>query len=635
MPSRPQRVRTGKFDAPREFGRRTACVSDSVHWPPSSRWPPISTDPADARGRRKRHHGARAYNPPYAAIVVDANSGQRAARRQCRRLRHPASLTKIMTLYLLFEQIEAGKLRLDSRLEVSEHASQQAPSKLGLRPGPDPLGRGRDPRAGHQVGERCGGRGRGSDRRRRRDLRPHDDAQGARARHEPHGLRQCVRPARRGPAHHRARSGDARPRHPGPLPALLPLFRDAELRLSRPRDAQSQQAARPRARASTASRPATPAPRASTSCPRCGAAIATSSRWCSAAPPAARATRACACLIEQHIASASTQRTVAKIAESDGGRGGAAKAATAGHRSRRCRRASRAPTRCRRSPSRSRRREAHEPAAAPAASQTAAPLAAPALSRQPKPGSGEPINPVKVKTITVKAGNVQTAMLVPLIAPRRRRRVAPPHFAKNAQSRCSRRRRRAPVRACSACCRSKRCRPPSLAAVYDRRRRRPPCRSRPRRPRRAAASARPLDHPGRRVPEGNRSAGAPARGADRWRKTLSPRPSRSPRGSSRAARSSTAPASPASTRTAPKPPASTSSATTSPAWRSRTSEFAANSGAASASGPGPGAFCCDLRPNTPLSERSSALAKPQSVSATVRAKNKAVRAASVSEYRSR
>src|SRR6202011_2788128 len=50
-------------------------------------------------------------------------------------LRHPASLTKIMTLYLLFEQLEAGKLRLDSRMEISEHAAQQAPSKLGLAPG--------------------------------------------------------------------------------------------------------------------------------------------------------------------------------------------------------------------------------------------------------------------------------------------------------------------------------------------------------------------------------------------------------------------------------------------------------------------------------------------------------------------
>jgi D-alanyl-D-alanine carboxypeptidase len=69
---------------------------------------------------------------------------------------------------------------------------------------------------------------------------------------------------------------------------------------------------------------------------------------------------------------------------------------------------------------------------APAESQTAAVLAATALSHQPKPGSGEPINPVRVKTITVKAGNVQTAMLVPLTAPAPQASVAPPHFAKNA-----------------------------------------------------------------------------------------------------------------------------------------------------------------------------------------------------------
>jgi len=54
-----------------------------------------------------------------------------------------------------------------------------------------------------------------------------------------------------------------------------------------------------------------------------------------------------------------------------------------------------------------------------------------AASLSPKPGSAEPINPVKVKTITVKAGNVQTAMLVP-ISPAPTAMVAPPHFAKSA-----------------------------------------------------------------------------------------------------------------------------------------------------------------------------------------------------------
>src|SRR3954451_22564913 len=62
--------------------------------------------------------------------------------------------------------------------------------------------------------------------------------------------------------------------------------------------------------------------------------------------------------------------------------------------------------------------------------QSPPPVAA-ALTHHPKPGSAEPINPVKVKTITVKAGNVQTAMLVP-ISPAPTAMVAPPHFAKSA-----------------------------------------------------------------------------------------------------------------------------------------------------------------------------------------------------------
>jgi D-alanyl-D-alanine carboxypeptidase len=49
--------------------------------------------------------------------------------------RHPASLTKVMTLYLLFDRLEAGRIRLDSPLKVSEHAAGQAPTKLALKPG--------------------------------------------------------------------------------------------------------------------------------------------------------------------------------------------------------------------------------------------------------------------------------------------------------------------------------------------------------------------------------------------------------------------------------------------------------------------------------------------------------------------
>jgi D-alanyl-D-alanine carboxypeptidase len=72
---------------------------------------------------------------PYADIVVDANSGNVLHSTNPDAQRHPASLTKIMTLYLLFEQLEAGKLKLDSQLKVSGEAAGQMPTKLGLKPG--------------------------------------------------------------------------------------------------------------------------------------------------------------------------------------------------------------------------------------------------------------------------------------------------------------------------------------------------------------------------------------------------------------------------------------------------------------------------------------------------------------------
>jgi D-alanyl-D-alanine carboxypeptidase len=99
----------------------------------------VTTDPADARRRHKRSHAkaaaASSYNPPYAAIVVDAKNGAVLHAAAPDAPRHPASLTKIMTLYLLFERLESGKISLDTAMEVSQEASIQAPTKLGLRPG--------------------------------------------------------------------------------------------------------------------------------------------------------------------------------------------------------------------------------------------------------------------------------------------------------------------------------------------------------------------------------------------------------------------------------------------------------------------------------------------------------------------
>ncbi|WP_248310403.1 serine hydrolase [Bosea sp. 117] len=71
----------------------------------------------------------------YAEIVVDANTGKVLQEVNADALRHPASLTKVMTLYILFEQLETRKLRLDSELTVSAYAASQQPSKLGVKPG--------------------------------------------------------------------------------------------------------------------------------------------------------------------------------------------------------------------------------------------------------------------------------------------------------------------------------------------------------------------------------------------------------------------------------------------------------------------------------------------------------------------
>ncbi|MEO0383956.1 MAG: D-alanyl-D-alanine carboxypeptidase [Pseudomonadota bacterium] len=74
-------------------------------------------------------------NPRYAALVVDARNGEVLFSRHANAPRFPASLTKVMTLYILFEELEAGRLSLDTRMNVSAHAQAQPPSELGLRSG--------------------------------------------------------------------------------------------------------------------------------------------------------------------------------------------------------------------------------------------------------------------------------------------------------------------------------------------------------------------------------------------------------------------------------------------------------------------------------------------------------------------
>ena len=71
----------------------------------------------------------------YSHIVVDANTGRILDADNADALRHPASVTKVMTLYLLFEQLESGRMRLNTPLRVSAYAAAQQPSKLGVKAG--------------------------------------------------------------------------------------------------------------------------------------------------------------------------------------------------------------------------------------------------------------------------------------------------------------------------------------------------------------------------------------------------------------------------------------------------------------------------------------------------------------------
>lgn len=71
----------------------------------------------------------------YAAIVIDADSGRVVHEVEATQRWYPASLTKVMTIYMALQALDNGRLRLGDKLTVSQHAAKQPPSKLGLRSG--------------------------------------------------------------------------------------------------------------------------------------------------------------------------------------------------------------------------------------------------------------------------------------------------------------------------------------------------------------------------------------------------------------------------------------------------------------------------------------------------------------------
>ena len=71
----------------------------------------------------------------YSALVVDPETDRVLYERYADELRHPASVTKIMTLYLVFEALDRGELTLNTPLKVSRNAVLKPPSRLGMTPG--------------------------------------------------------------------------------------------------------------------------------------------------------------------------------------------------------------------------------------------------------------------------------------------------------------------------------------------------------------------------------------------------------------------------------------------------------------------------------------------------------------------
>ena len=75
------------------------------------------------------------WSAPYAAMVMDARSGKVLHAENADTRLHPASLTKMMTLYVVFEAVENGEISLDTKVRISKKAAAEPPSKLGLRSG--------------------------------------------------------------------------------------------------------------------------------------------------------------------------------------------------------------------------------------------------------------------------------------------------------------------------------------------------------------------------------------------------------------------------------------------------------------------------------------------------------------------
>ena len=92
----------------------------------------LSAEILPANAARTSGNSGGSENPRYASIVIEAKTGKILAQENADDIRHPASLTKVMTLLILFDQMAAGKVKLSDRIRFSKHAASRSPTKLGI-----------------------------------------------------------------------------------------------------------------------------------------------------------------------------------------------------------------------------------------------------------------------------------------------------------------------------------------------------------------------------------------------------------------------------------------------------------------------------------------------------------------------
>ena len=159
------------------------------------------------RSCRKRHRA----NSKYASIVIDANTGKTVYSRHADAHRFPASLTKIMTLYIVFEELNAGRLKKSSLFKVSKRASPASrrpnsgcvPGSASVSTMPSrPWLRSRLMMSPLSL--------RRTSPAPRAQVRQADDQDCAAPRHEADHIQECIGPAESQAAHDGARHGAAR-----------------------------------------------------------------------------------------------------------------------------------------------------------------------------------------------------------------------------------------------------------------------------------------------------------------------------------------------------------------------------------------------------------------------------------------